>query len=154
VSQPSSALIGVFVALLSGACAHGPKSPTAEEIRSAADLFHQRVRWKDFRSASELLVPERRERFERALKARSDERDLSISDYELERERISADGKTATVESRVSWTRLPSVSEKTELVTSELVRRDGSWLIARQQGGPFAEELGDELPSDRSAQSR
>ncbi len=96
-------------------------------------------------------MPERRERFEQALKARADERDLSISDYELERERISADGKSATVESRVSWTRLPSVSEKTELVTSELVRRDGSWLISRQQGGPFARELGDELPPDHSS---
>jgi hypothetical protein len=152
VSQPSSALIGLVAALLLGACAHGPKLGTAEEIRSAADLFHQRIRWRDFRGAAELLVPERREPFEQALKARGDERDLSVSDYELERERISADGSNATIVSRVSWTRLPSVTEKTELVTSEFVRRDGVWLLARQQGGPFAFELGSPLPSDRPAE--
>jgi hypothetical protein len=52
------------------------------------------------------------------------------------------------VVSRVSWMRLPSVTEKTELVTTELIRKDGVWLLSRQQGGPFARELGDELPRD------
>ncbi len=154
MSQPSSARIGALVALVLGACAHGPKLGTAEEIRSAAESFHERIRWRDFHGAAELLVPERRGPFEEALKARGDQRDLSISDYELEQERISADGKTATVLSRVSWTRLPSVTEKTELVTSEFIRRDGSWLLSRQQGGPFALELSKELPEQSAAGSR
>jgi hypothetical protein len=124
----------------------------AEEVRSAADSFHQRLRWKDFRGAAELLVPERRDAFEQALKSRGDDRDLSISDYELERERISPDGKTATVLSRVSWMRLPSVSEKTDLVTSQFVRRGSSWLLSAQQGGPFATDLAEEpARSDRPA---
>jgi hypothetical protein len=148
VSQPSSALFCALAAFALGACAHGPKLGTAEEIRSTADSFHQRIRWRDFRGAAELLIPERRARFEHALKVSGAERDLSISDYELEQERISADGTVATVVSRVSWMRLPSVTEKTELVTSELIRKDGVWLLSRQQGGPFARELGDELPRD------
>lgn len=127
---------------------------TAEEIRSAAESFHEHIRWRDFHAAAELLVPERRELFEQALKVRGDERDLSISDYELEKVRISPDGKSAAVTSRLSWTRLPSVSEKTELVTSEFILRDGSWLISRQQGGPFALELGKELPTAQAAGPR
>ena len=118
---------------------------SAEEMRSTAELFHERIRWKDFRGAAELVVPERRERFKRAVSARGDERDLSISDYELEQAQLSSDAKSATVVSRVSWLRLPSISEHSELVSSELVRRDGVWLIARQQGGPFGGELGGEL---------
>lgn len=153
MSQPSPALFGALAAFVLGACAHG-KLGTAEEIRTTADSFHQRIRWRDFRGAAELLVPERRERFEHALKVRGDERDLSISDYELEQERVSADGTVATVVSRVSWTRLPSVVEHSELVTSELVRKDGVWLLSRQQGGPFGRELGDELPGDRSAPAK
>jgi len=149
VSQPSSALFGALAAFVVGACAHGPKLGAAEEIRSTADSFHQRIRWRDFRGAAELLVPERRERFVQALKVRGDERDLSISDYELEQERISADGTVGTVVSRVSWTRLPSVVEHSELVTSELTLKDGVWLLSRQQGGPFGRELGDELPRIR-----
>ena len=151
MSQPSSALFGALAAFALCGCAHGPKLGTAEEIRSAADSFHERIRWRDFRGAARLLIPERRERFEQALKARGDERDLSISDYELEQERISADGTVATVVSRISWTRLPSVTEKTELVTSEFIRADGVWLLSRQQGGPFARELGDELPRNSPA---
>lgn len=154
MSRRFPAYSGGLAALILGACAHGPKSSTAEEIRSAADSFHQHVRWKNFRGAAELLVPERRERFEQALRARGDERDLSIFDYELEQERISPDGSSAIVVSRVSWTRLPSVTEKTELVTSELVRRQGAWLVARQQGGPFAQELGAELAPKAAAGAR
>jgi hypothetical protein len=149
VSQPSPALFGALAAFVVGACAHGPKLGAAEEIRSTADSFHQRIRWRDFHGAAELLVPERRERFEHALRARGDERDLSISDYELEQERISADGTVATVVSRVSWTRLPSVVEHSELVTSELTLKYGVWLLSRQQGGPFGRELGEELPRNR-----
>jgi hypothetical protein len=154
VSQSSSARIGALLAFVLGACAHAPKLSTAEEIRSAAESFHERIRWRDFHGAGELLVPERREMFEQALKARGDERDLSISDYELEKVRISPDGKSAAVASRVSWTRLPSVSEKTEQVTSEFILRDGSWLISRQEGGPFALELGKKLPAAHAAGAR
>ncbi|HME90395.1 MAG TPA: hypothetical protein VKE49_03165, partial [Myxococcaceae bacterium] len=62
----------------------------------------------------------------------------------------SADGSTALVISRMSWMRLPSLSETTQLVTSEFVLRDGSWLLARQSGGPFA-ELGAAGSDERKA---
>ncbi len=105
-----------------------------------------RVRWKDFRGAAELVVPERRDGFGNAREAKRDTRDLSITDYQLEDARLSPDGTRATVVSRISWTRLPSVSENSDLVTSEFVFRDGSWLLARQDAGPFAGELSGDLP--------
>lgn len=154
VSQHSTALVGALTAVALGACAHGSKLVSAEEMRSTAESFHERIRWRDYRGAAELLIPERRERFNQALSARGDERDLSISDYELEQVRLSADGKSATVVSRMSWLRLPSLVEHTDRVTSELVRRDGNWLVARQMGGPFARELGDELSTVAAERER
>ncbi len=153
MSQRFPALLGSLIAFALGACAHGSKLGSAEEMRSTAEQFHERVRWRDYPGAAELLVPERRDRFKEALRARGDERDLSISDYELEQARMSSDGKSATVVSQVSWMRLPSLTEKSELVTTELVRRDGVWLLSRQQGGPFGRELGDELATNPSGKA-
>jgi len=98
------------------------------------------VRWKDFVGAGELVVPERRESFERARKANHDARDLSIMEYELEDIRIQ-DRSRAVVVSRMSWMRLPSVSVTTDVVTSEFVAINGTWFLARQDAGPFVEEL-------------
>lgn len=123
------------------ACAHLKSATDAETLRAAAETFHQRIRWRDFRGAGELIVPERRAAFQSARESLHDERDLSITDYHLEDVRLSPEGDSAVVVSRLSWTRLPSLSESSDLISSEFVRRDGTWLIAQQDGGPFAAEL-------------
>ena len=140
MSHPSSRWWFAAAALvLCSACAHIKRAADLESLKAAADTFHERIRWRDFRGASELIAPERRAAFQAARDSQRDERDLSITDYQLEDARLSADGSTALVISRMSWMRLPSLSETTQLVTSEFVLRDGSWLLARQSGGPFAE---------------
>lgn len=112
-------------------------------IRSAAEKFHQRVRWKDYRGASDLLVAERRQPFVDERESLNDERDLTISDYELTDVRVDEDGERAWVISRMSWFRFPSITEQTQTVTTELVRlRDQHWVIARQDRGPFTGALG------------
>ena len=103
--------------------------------------FHKRVRWKDYRFAAKYIVPERRQDFERALRERKDERDLDITDYEIEEVEFAEDGERAIVTSRIHWTRLPSVTEQTDIVTSEFVYREGTWLLEKQQGGPFDGDL-------------
>lgn len=123
------------------ACAHVPLSGGVATLKPAVETFHQRVRWKDFRGTVELLVPERREAFEKARKDQNDDRDLSITDYQLEDVRLVDDGMRAIVVSRISWVRLPSVSEHADVVTSEFVFQQGAWQLARQDSGPFVPEL-------------
>ena len=132
----------MFLALaLGGACAHTKKKSDLESLRPVVESFHQRVRWKDYRVAARHIVPERRQDFERARRERQDDRNLSITDYEIEEVQLAEDGQRATVTSRIQWMRLPSVSEQTATVTSEFIHRDGTWFLARQLGGPFDGEL-------------
>lgn len=125
--------------LLLTSCATLRSDP--ELLKSTLESFHSRARWKDFRGAAELLVPERRDAFEKARRAGNDEKDLSISDFQLEDARLAPDALSATAVSRMSWFRLPSASEQSATLTSHLVWRDGRWLIDWQDAGPFAEEL-------------
>ena len=134
-------LLGVLVLLVVSACAHTRRSSGAEGARKAAELFHHRARWKDFGGAALLLVPEKRAGFEEARRMLNDDRELSISDYQLDELQLSADGLSARVLSKVGWHRLPSLSQHDETVVTELVWRDGAWLVSRQENGPFHEEL-------------
>ena len=67
--------LGPLAVLSAMGCAHGVRATRLEELRSAADGFHQRIRWKDFRGAAELIAPERRVAFERARRSQNDEFD-------------------------------------------------------------------------------
>src|SRR5262249_35985056 len=99
------------------------------------------------RAAGQFIVPDRRTTFDSARERLDDEHNLSITDYQLEDVRFSPDHKRAWVVSRISWMRLPSVSEKSAQINSEFVWQNGNWLLARQSGGPFVEELGADYPS-------
>ena len=130
------------VASLSLACAHADRGGgSAEGARSAAELFHHRARWKDYGGAALLLVPERRSTFEEARRRLGDARDLSIAEYQLEEISLGPERRTARVVSQVSWHRLPSITQHQDVVVTELEWSEGSWLIARQSGGPFGGEL-------------
>ncbi|SEU38569.1 hypothetical protein [Stigmatella erecta] len=131
----------VLLALFCGACAHTAKSTGLEGLQPVVDDFYKRLRWKDFRGASRHLVPEHREAFLKARRELHDERDLSITDYEVLEVGLAPDGLRATVTSRIQWMRLPSASEQTATTTSEFVYQGGVWLLERQLEGPFAGEL-------------
>lgn len=131
----------LLLTLLGGACAHTPKSTGMEGLKPVVEDFHKRIRWKDFRGAARHLIPERREAFVRARSELHDERDLSITDFEILEAVLEPDGMRATVTTRLQWMRLPSASEQTATVTSEFVFRDGTWLLERMLDGPFAGEL-------------
>lgn len=132
--------LALLLALALSGCAHSPEAKL-ETLQPIVEGFHKSIRWKDYRGAARIIVPERREAFEDARRELKDEEDLSITDYELEDVRLSEDGQRATVISRVQWMRLPSASAKTATVKSEFVYRDGTWLLERQLGGPFEGEL-------------
>jgi hypothetical protein len=113
------------------------RPPDLEELKPAVEAFHQRVRWKDFRSAAELVVPEHRDAFIRARERLKDDRDLFISDFQLEDAKLAPDLSVAHAVSRVSWYRLPSTAEQSVTVTSTFVWRESQWLLESQDDGPF-----------------
>nr|WP_211194648.1 hypothetical protein [Pyxidicoccus fallax] len=131
----------LFLALALGACATASKKSNLEALKPTVEQFHQAIRWRDYRAAARLIVPERQLDFQRARIERHDDRDLTITDYEIEDVKVSEDGQRATVQSRIQWMRLPSASEQTALVVSEFVFRNGVWLLERQLDGPFEGEL-------------
>jgi SOS response regulatory protein OraA/RecX len=135
-------LLAVLLILtLGGACAHTQKKSDPESLQPVVENFHKRVRWKDYRVAAQYIVPERRKDFERTLRERKDERDLDVTDYEIEGVQFVEEGARAIVTSRFQWTRLPSVTQQEETVTSEFVYRGGVWMLEKQQGGPFDGDL-------------
>lgn len=133
----------LLMALLGGACAHTPQSTGLEGLRPVVEDFHKRIRWKDFRGASRHLVPERREAFLRARAELHDDRDLSITDFEVLDAQLAADGMRGFVTTRLQWMRLPSPSEQTATVTEEYVYlpQEKTWQLERMLDGPFEGEL-------------
>lgn len=130
---------GIFLLCLAGCV--GVKTGDVELLKPTLESFHRLIRWRDFRGASSLVAPERQSAFMKGRNKLNDERDLFITNYELEEATIAADGMTATAISKVSWYRLPSATEKTVVVTSVLAWRDGRWVMESQDDGPFEELL-------------
>lgn len=145
--RPLNALLpSLLTWLILGACVHKPATSGLEGLKPVVEDFHQQVRWKNFGAAARMWVPEQREAFEKA--RRKEEKDLQITDYEIQSAELEADGQSARVVSRMQWLKLPSASEQSEQVTSHFVFRQGAWLLERQEGGPFAEEEEEDADPD------
>ena len=112
------------------------RPPDIDDLKPAVEAFHRAVRWKDYRGAADMIVPERREAFLKARKQLKDERDLYISDFQLEDAKVSKAG-IATAVSHMSWYRLPSATESTVTITSIFVWRNNVWILESQDDGPF-----------------
>jgi len=127
-----------FVALLTLSACH-LHAANLSTLQPRIEKFHQAIRWKDFTAASKLLKPEKQALFLNARLQFNDFTDLSITDYELEHAEILADGKTALCTSRISWFRLPHMSERSALVRSYFVWENKNWYLKAQEHGPFEE---------------
>ncbi len=128
----------LWVALATVSCASVSK-PDLDELKPAVEAFHSRLRWKDFRGAADLIVPERRDAFLRARARLKDDRDLFITDFQLEDARTSPDQSVARAVARLSWYRLPSTTEESAVVTNVFAWREGAWFLESQDVGPFEE---------------
>ena len=126
------------LALFFASCATVPKGE-AEDLKPAMRALYQSFRWKDFRGASEMMVAERRDAFVKARTTRKDDRDLFITNFELEDAKLSADMLVARAVARLSWYRLPSSTEETATITNVFVWREGTWQLESQDEGPFEE---------------
>lgn len=123
---------------LLSACATVPQGDV-ENLKPAIESFHQKLRWKDFRSAADRIVAERRDAFLKARQDGNDERDLFVTNFELDEAKIAPDTLSAKAYSKLSWYRLPSTTEETKSVVSVFVWREAAWQLESQSGGPFPE---------------
>ncbi len=121
-------------------CATTPKGDI-ELLKPTIEAFHQAARWKDFQAIGDLVVPEKRDAFLKARKDMKDEKDLYITDYELQDAKVSEDRLRAAAVSHIKWYRLPSTTEEDSTVTSNWIWKDRAWRLDSQDGGPFASEL-------------
>jgi hypothetical protein len=131
----------VIFSLLAPGCATVRGQGDAEALKPAIEAFHQALRWKDFRAAADRLVPERRAAFIQARLKNQDERDLFITDFQLEDAVVARDQRSATVVSKLSWYRLPDSVEQQAVISTTMVWRDSAWLVESQDDGPFSPEL-------------
>jgi hypothetical protein len=109
-------------------CAHSQH----EELEAANNVFARSIRWSDLKGWAQQVVPERRAEFLKL--AVTDEDNLKVNDYEMEDVQVSGD--KAIVRSRVSWFRLPSITNKTESMMVLWERKSGTWMITSIVGGP------------------
>lgn len=116
-----------------------PGSGSPEGLKTAAEHFFRAVRWRDFTRASDLVVPAKRDVFERARRLSHDERDLDITDYDIERITLSDDTLSGKVIANLSWVRIPSVTVQTAETETDLVFQDGHWRVQSMDSGPFPE---------------
>jgi hypothetical protein len=130
-----TAVAALAFALLPG-CLHAQKKKAdVEALREATETFHKLARWSDLKSTARFLAPELRIDFLKAVIDRNDDETLKITDYELEDAQIGED--TATVLSKITWHRLPSVTTKTEAMALVWEDREGVWVVTAIEGGPF-----------------
>src|SRR4051812_10452038 len=95
---PSRAMTRTWAALTATCffgCATVPHGDV-DELKPTIEAFHKCARWKDFQCIANLLVPSKRDAFLKAREAMKDERDLTISDYELEEAKVAGDRLKAT----------------------------------------------------------
>ncbi len=112
-------------------CAHGSHG---DELEAANNVFTRAIRWSDLKGWAQQVVPERRTEFLKL--AATDEDNLKINEYEMEDVQIISSDK-AIVRGRVSWYRLPSITNKTESMIVLWERKGGTWLITSIVGGPL-----------------
>lgn len=128
------------LSLLLGSCVTVPKGEV-DDLKPAVRAVMQSFRWKDFRGAADLMVPERQEAFIKARTKLKDDNDLFITNFELEDAKLSGDMLIARAVTRISWYRLPSSTEKSATVTNVFVWRNGVWLLESMDDGPFEDLL-------------
>ncbi len=131
-------VVTLMILVVSAGCVTVPKGEI-EDLKPAVEAFHQRARWKDFRGAADLMVEERRGAFLKARDRLKDDKDLFITNFELEDAKVGLNLLVASAVTKISWYRLPSNSEQTATVTSVFVWRGGAWLLESQDDGPFEE---------------
>jgi hypothetical protein len=129
---------GLFLGLLLGlplGCAHLKDSGQDEDLDHAVDLYWKATHWQDAIAGSVLVAPEVRSEW---LHTRDkQEKNLNVTSYEIQGEKIDKGGFSASVIAKVTWFLLPSLVEQTELVQQRWVYSASHWMVSSEKGGPL-----------------
>lgn len=131
----------LLLAVALSGCATTRVKGDVSDLKPTVEALHRHFRWKDFRGATDFMVQEKRGPFIKARLDKKDDRDLTVSDYQLEDCVVSGDQRQAACVSRISWIRLPSMTETTDTVTTNFMWDGRNWRMMSQEGGPFQPEL-------------
>jgi len=137
--------LATVVLCLAGGCSHYKPRATADALKRTAETFHRQLRWGDLRGSAQLLATERRMEFLKGVLDRKDDDNLKVTDYDLEE--ALADAGKASVLSKITWHRLPSVVMESGAMTLQLEERDGAWAIVAIEGGPVPLPVLPSLPA-------
>lgn len=123
-------------------CAHRDRG-SLETLKPVTQDLLLRLGWRDPGAAARLIVPERRTAFLKSYAAlRSDPEgpgEMMFFESEVVDVRLAPDQQHAEVITELRWgfNRLSKAFDAT--VVNLFVFRDGEWLLAYQDGGPFKE---------------
>jgi hypothetical protein len=131
-------LLGLLLGSLGGlplGCAHLKDSGQDEDLDHAVDLYWKATRWQDAVAGSALVAPEPRSEWLRTRDKQ--EKNLNVTSYEIQGEKIDKGGFSAAVIVKVTWFLLPSLVEQTELVQQRWVYSASHWMASSEKGGPL-----------------
>jgi len=124
-------------------------------LKPTMETFHENMKCKELRRITATLLPERRDAFEKACRARDDDKNLFVTEYELEECKVQQpEGVEAVCYSKVTWYRLPSANAKTVSVATTLRWKGNLWFVDKQSDGPFAEDLSVGTPEAQPKQNQ
>jgi len=116
-------------------CAHLKDSGQDEDLDHAVDLYWKATHWQDAVAGSAFVAPEQRSEW---LHTRDkQEKNLNVTSYEIQGEKIDKGAFSASAIVKVTWFLLPSLVEQTELVQQRWVYLGSHWLVASEKGGPL-----------------
>ena len=125
----------VTAALVLQGCAHVHDGGQTEDLDHAVDLYWKAVRWQDAVAGSAFV--DAVERTNWLTQRDKQTKDLNLTSFEVQREKVDKDGAAATVFLKATWFQLPSLVEKTGLVEQRWVWVGAQWLVVSEQGGPL-----------------
>lgn len=103
-----------------------------EDLRERAELYHDRYAWRDFETASFMVVPDSRRDFLRFTEPL--QRGYTVEDHSIQLIKVSPDGDRAAVVVKRSFIKTPSITLQSESVTQEWVFQEGAWYLS---GPPY-----------------
>ena len=112
-------------------CAHLKEKDEAEELDHGVDLYWKAVHWQDPVAGSAFVIFDARRL---AAHSRQEEKDLNVTSYEVQGQRIEKDHQRATILVKGTWYQLPSLVEKTDIIEQRWTRVEGHWLVVSEKG--------------------